>query len=358
MASRHKGGTPSPRRLTYIFRPPFVSPGGTRVYEICNRDILFRFSVDAGKWFLYHTSNAACVGRRMVDCRLGGFPSARHRDVKNGRRMTESRGRPWPRAGDYCARRRSAAPGRNQNLLARRRGGAEKGMIKLLSSSASPFGRAQGRLCASARDIVPSVGRAYSSFVESTCQKNKANSRHEADREIGVPGGSPCETKPIWEEFELIPASPGTFWVFHKSRTYPLSPVFPEPQELSTKANSYTIKFQVSGFKLEKQMVGTSKLHTLHFTLGRRPFVRNKANLPPGRCRAGRPTHEEPRGNRAKQSQFGPAGTGRRRTKDAKRTQFPATPGGPGPQGRGTRGQMCETKPKGGRPQSASGRRL
>ena len=33
------------------------------------------------------------------------------------------------------------------------------------------------------------------------------------------------------------------------------------------------------------------------------PIVRNKANWPSGRRRAGRPTHEEPRGNRAKRSQ-------------------------------------------------------
>ncbi len=46
-------------------------------------------------------------------------------------------------------------------------------------------------------------------------------------------------------------------------------------------------------------------------TRGRK--VRNEANRPLGRCRAGRPTHEEPRGNRAKRTQFPPAagGTGR-----------------------------------------------
>ncbi|MBM4029895.1 MAG: hypothetical protein FJ280_31520, partial [Planctomycetes bacterium] len=42
---------------------------------------------------------------------------------------------------------------------------------------------------------------------------------------------------------ELIPAAPGTFWVFHKQHTCPLSPRSPEPQELSTKTNSYTNKF-------------------------------------------------------------------------------------------------------------------
>jgi hypothetical protein len=39
--------------------------------------------------------------------------------------------------------------------------------------------------------------------------------------------------------------------------------------------------------------------------VGRGAIVRNKANRPPGRCRAGRPTHEEARGNRAKRTQFG-----------------------------------------------------
>jgi hypothetical protein len=55
---------------------------------------------------------------------------------------------------------------------------------------------------------------------------------------------------------------------------------------------------------------------------------------------------------RAKQSQFGLAGPGPRRAKDAKQTQFPATPDGTGSAGRGaTRprspcgSQSCETNP-------------
>ena len=50
-----------------------------------------------------------------------------------------------------------------------------------------------------------------------------------------------------------------------------------------------------------------------------RPIVRNKPNS------AGRP--------------------GPRRAKCAKRTQFPVRPGGAGPEGRGTRVQLCETNP-------------
>ncbi len=78
MASPHKGGTPSPWRLTCIFGPPAVSPGGTRVYGICNRDILFIFSVDTGGWFLYHNLSAARVGQQTVNGRFGGFLSARY----------------------------------------------------------------------------------------------------------------------------------------------------------------------------------------------------------------------------------------------------------------------------------------
>jgi len=46
----------------------------------------------------------------------------------------------------------------------------------------------------------------------------------------------------------------------------------------------------------------------------------------------------------AKRTQFGPAwaGLGHGRAKDAKRTQFPATPGGTGPQERGTRGKCAK----------------
>ena len=58
-----------------------------------------------------------------------------------------------------------------------------------------------------------------------------------------------------------------------------------------------------------------------------------------------RPQGRGTRGECAKRTQFAVCHAGAGGTNRAKRSQFPAGPGGTAPQGRGTRGQMCKTKP-------------
>jgi hypothetical protein len=75
-----------------------------------------------------------------------------------------------------------------------------------------------------------------------------------------------------------------------------------------------------------------------------KPIVQNEPNFAraPGN---GRRRSGQPRAKRAKRTQLDPASPGSGWGKDAKRTQFPAERGCTGPQGRGTRGQLCKMNP-------------